>query len=761
MSDIPWSKIIAESFYCDTFYAYIIEEISEGIILHGWSKSYDNTAYREGSLFLKPEWVVQVINLIRSVPKKVLDRGDGPEGTYGGEWDRCIEIPADDLEKYEINLYAKNVYYERSSPKLEISIIVTDPAVSDEFSDDYFPDYPLLKDRDRIRIKHGYNVEGYVRDVEPVLHELEKYVSEKNKSKILEPIGKIKTELEEKFEWYLEKCRKDKDIIKIPEIRWIKKQIGDKNYEVTMAIFYDKKIDSQKTIKCTAKEMAMASKYFAIWELDIKTIPYKKSNQFIELEISESSRYKNHKNVKLLIKNINDFFEVPFMYDKENMNPSRHPFYDFINYTEAEKIHLHYPRRLHAFFIDEYFALKWNTDEVTQIDEEHSRRFYVSLYDLIQFYHVLMYIKSIETDIKEIEALKYKKAGPFRFWYIEDENEGTIYFSITNEDVHNSYNNRIDFTCFPEEFAQEFEKIYMLVEANCLRYSFEHPAFGIKTDLKRIQWNTFYNSSNGKYFLIWNHEGEEEKHEINLSKEKIYKIQEYAFWWWRATKHNKELIFEDEKIYFEINPKSENPKLGRIILKFKDKKKSNVDAYFDLSTGCNLPKDFCSCQYNQIVRRVHLDTNPDLTDRIQDYHKEDFKSKSDYVCFNYWDSKYNVYDLTTEHFFALDKSEFTDFVDSIKELYEFLSNTKNKISFLLNKEVEKKYDREGYSISIYRKGLDTDEADISNDDDLPLYFIISSRCRIIRCDWLSIVGTRKILLSQFKELLTALESVSE
>ncbi|MCR5288529.1 MAG: hypothetical protein K6E51_00900 [Treponema sp.] len=758
MSDIPWSKIIAESFYYDTFYAYIIEEISEGIILHGWSKSYDNTAYREGSLFLKPEWVVQVINLIRSVPKKVLDRGDGPEGTYGGEWDRSLEIPADDLEKYEINLYAKNVYYERSSPKLEINIIVTDPAVSDEFSDDYFPEYPLLKDRDRIGIKHGYDVEGYVRDVEPVLHELEKYVPESNKSKILEPIGKIKTELEEKFEWYLEKCRKDKDIIKIPEIRWIKKQVGDKNYEVTMAIFYDKKIDSQKTITCTAKEMAMASKYFATWVLDIETIPYKKSNQFIELEISESSRYKKHKNVKLLIKNINDFFEVPFMYDKENMNPIRHPFYDFINYTEAEKIHLHYPRKLHAFFIDEYFALKWNTDESAKIDEEHSRRLYVSLHGFVQFYHVLMYIKSIETDIKEIEA---KKAGPFRFWYSKDENEGTVYFSITNEDVHNSYNNRIDFTCFPEEFAQEFEKIYMLVEANCLRYSFEHPNFGIKTDFNRIKWDTLYNSANKFWFFTWNFEGEDTKHEINLSKEKIYKIQEYAFWWWRATEHKTELSFEDEKIYFEINPKSDNPKLGRIFLKFKDKKKSNVDAYFDLATGCNLPKDFCSCQYNEIVRRVQLDTDPDLTDRIQDYHKEDFKSKSDYVCFNYWDSKYNVYDQTTEHFFALDKSEFADFLESIKELYEFLSNTKNKISFLLDKEVEKKYDREGYSISIYKKGLDTDEADITNDDDLPLYFIISSRCRIIRCDSFSIVGTRKILLSQFKELLTALESVSE
>lgn len=352
MSNIPWSKIIAESFYYDTFYAYIIEEVSEGIVLHGWSKNYDNSAYNEGSLFLKPEWIIHIINLIRSVPKKVLDRGDGPEGTYGGEWSRGLDVPADDLEKYEINLYAKNKYYERSSPRLEISIIVTNPKITDFLSDGHFVDYPLLKSRNRIQIKHGYDVEGYVRDVEPVLHELEKYVPESDKSKILEPIGKIKTELEENFEWYLEKCRKDKDIIKIPEIRWIKKQVSDKDYEVTIAIFYDKKIDYQKTIKCTAKEMAMASKYFSDWALDIETLPYTKSNQFIELEISEESRFKNCKNVKLLIKSRNDFFEVPFMYDKENMNPSRHPFYDFINYTEAEKIHLHYPRKLHAFFID-------------------------------------------------------------------------------------------------------------------------------------------------------------------------------------------------------------------------------------------------------------------------------------------------------------------------------------------------------------------------------------------------------------------------
>ncbi|MBR1721357.1 MAG: hypothetical protein IJ727_02555 [Treponema sp.] len=758
MSDILWSKVIAESFFYTEFHSYNIEKISEGIVLHAWSKNYDNTAYSEGSLFLKPEWIIHLINLIRSVSKNVLDRGDGPEGTYGGEWERSIEIPADDLEKYEISLYAKNKYYERSSPKLEIRIIVTNPKVSDKFSNEYFPDYPLLKKREAIGIKHRYDVEAYIRDIEPVLHELEKYVPEKDKSKILEPIGKIKTELEEKFEWYLEKCRKDKDIIKIPEIRWIKKQVGDKDYEVTLVIFYDEKIDCQKTIKCTAKEMAMASKYFSGWALDIKTLPYTKSNQFIKLEISESSRYKKHKNVKLLIKSKNDFFEVPFMYDKEIMNPSRHPFYDFINFTEAEKIHLHYPRKLHAFFIDEYFALKWNTDEVTQIDEEHSRRFYVSLYDLIQFYHVLMYIQSIEKDKKGIEALKYKKAGPFRFWYSEDENEGTIYFSITNEDVHNSYNNRIDFTCFPEEFAQEFEKIYMLVEANFIRYSFEHPGFGIKTDFKRIKWNNLYISENKSYFLTWTYADEEKKHEVKLSKEKIYKIQEYAFWWWRATKHNKELILEDKKIYFKINPKSDNPKLGQIILKFKKKPKADVTAYFDLSTGCNLPKDFCSCQYNEIVRRVQLDIDPDLTDRIPDYNREDFKSKSDYVCFNYWDSKYNVYDQTTQHFFALDKAEFSDFLESIKELYEFLGNTKNKISALLDKEVEKKYDREGYSISIYRKGLDTDKADITIDDDLPLYFIISSRCRIIRCDWLSMVGTRQILLSQFKELLTALES---
>lgn len=190
MSDILWSKVIAESFFYTEFHSYNIEKISEGIVLHAWSKNYDNTAYSEGSLFLKPEWIIHLINLIRSVSKNVLDRGDGPEGTYGGEWERSIEIPADDLEKYEISLYAKNKYYERSSPKLKIRIIVTNPKVSDEFSNEYFPDYPLLKKREAIEIKHGYDVEGYVRDIEPVLHELEKYVPEKDKSKILEPIGK-------------------------------------------------------------------------------------------------------------------------------------------------------------------------------------------------------------------------------------------------------------------------------------------------------------------------------------------------------------------------------------------------------------------------------------------------------------------------------------------------------------------------------------------------------------------------------------------
>ncbi|MCR5188017.1 MAG: hypothetical protein K6C97_03705, partial [Treponema sp.] len=663
MSDIPWSAVIGKSFFYSEFRSYNIEEISEGIILHAWSKNYDNTAYNEGSLLLKREWIIHLINLIRSVPKDVLRRGEGSdEEAYGGQWYREVSIPNAEPDGIQIDFSARNRYVERGSPKLCIRSYAIKPKPDGSKDMDCFIDYPLLKERRDIEISHGYDVEGYVRDVEPVLHELEKYVPEKDKSKILEPIGKIKTELEENFERYLERCSEDKSCKKIPKVCWIKKQVSDKDYEVTQAVFYDEKIDFQKTIRCSAKEMAMASKYFTDWALDIQTIPYTKSNQFIEMEISEESRFKNCKNVKLLIKSRNDFFEVPFIYDKKNISPSYQPFYELKNFTEAEKIHLHYPRKLHAFFIDDYFALKWHTDEAIQIDEEYSRRLYISLYDFVQFYHVLMYIKSIETDIKEIEALKYKKAGPFRFWFSEIENEGTIIFSITNEAVHNSYNNSISFTCFPEEFVGEFERIYKLVEANCIRYSFEHPNFGLKSDFKRINWNTLYNSANKFWFFIWNFEGEDTKQEVKLSIEKIYKIQEYAFWWWRATKHDEEIILEDDKIYFEIKPESDKNGFGKLTLKFKEHPESDVTAYFDLATSCNLPKDFCRGHHDQIIRKVQIDEDPDLTDRIQDFDREDFKSKADYVCFNYWDSKYNDYDQTTQHFFALDKSEFADFV---------------------------------------------------------------------------------------------------
>lgn len=755
MQDIPWSEVIAKSFYYSEYFAFAIEEVPEGIVLHGWEK-LNNTAYSQGSLFLKPEWIIHVINIIRAVPKEVLNRGEGPdEEAYGGQWSRGDDLPKDDTEDIEISLYVKNTYYERSLPKLRTSIMVTNPKVTDFTSKGYFVDYPLLKNRDEIEISHGDGVDGYIRYVEPVLTELEKYLPEKDKVKILPPIGKVKTELEKEFEDYEERCRKDKKYREAPKVRWIKKQVSDTNYEVTQVIFYDGKIDYQKTITCSAKEMAMASKHFDVWAFDIETIPYKYDNQLVELEISESSRYKDHKNAKLLIKNQNDFFEVPFMYYRDKKTFCDQPFYDLMNYTEAEKLTTHYARQLEAFFIDDYFALKWYSEEFKEIKEEYSELFYVLQRNFVQFYHVLIYIRSIENNKNALEALNHQMAGPFRFQYGEYGNNGTVSFSINNDAIHNKHYH-IGFTCFPEEFTQEFEKLYMLVATNCLNYSMEKKP-GNELDFKKIDWSTFKDWRTNKWSLVWQFEEEETKHTANLSKEKIYKIQEYAYWWWRATKHDWKFVFEDEKIYFEINPESDKQGLGSLILNFKDNPESDVSAYFELTTGCNLPKDFCRLQYDNIVRRVQIDENPDLTGLISDVYKENFKDKDDYVFFNWWDSKYNDYDEKTRHFFAIDKSEFSDFVISIKELYDYLNNPGNKVAALLDKEVEKKYDRKGYWISIWAGRLGSDgDADLAVDEDIPLHITIYSRCEEIHSEYIPVVGTRHTLVTQFMELLSGL-----
>ena len=130
MRDIPWASVIAKSFYYSEYFAFAIEEVPEGIVLHGWEK-LNNTAYSQGSLFLKPEWIIHVINIIRAVPKEVLNRGEGPdEEAYGGQWSRGDDLPKDDAEDIEISLYVKNTYSERSWPKLRISIMVTNPKVT-------------------------------------------------------------------------------------------------------------------------------------------------------------------------------------------------------------------------------------------------------------------------------------------------------------------------------------------------------------------------------------------------------------------------------------------------------------------------------------------------------------------------------------------------------------------------------------------------------------------------------------------------------
>lgn len=64
--------------------------MSEGIVLHGWSKTYDNTAHSEGSLFLKPEWIIHVINIIRAVPKEVLNRGEGPKEKLAKHFEKTL-----------------------------------------------------------------------------------------------------------------------------------------------------------------------------------------------------------------------------------------------------------------------------------------------------------------------------------------------------------------------------------------------------------------------------------------------------------------------------------------------------------------------------------------------------------------------------------------------------------------------------------------------------------------------------------------------
>ena len=734
MSDIPWSSVIKNSFYYSEYHAFQIEEVPEGLVLHGWSKIYDNTASDEGSLFLKPEWIVHLINMIRSVPKDVLRRGEGSdEEAYGGQWYRGGAIPNAEPDGIQISFSARNRYVERGLPILCIRSYAIKPKPDGTKDMDCFIDYPLLEERRDIEISHGDDVEGYIRDVEPVLHELEKYVPEKDKSKILEPIGKIKTELEKEFEYYEDCCQKDKKNLETAQVKWIKKQVGDKDYEITEAVFYNGKIDFQKTIKCHAKEMAMASNYFDVWDYEIETIPYTKSNQLIELEISESSKYKGHKNVKLLIKGQNDFFEIPFTFENS-------PFYGFLDYTEAKKYKTYYLRKIESLFIDDYFALKWYTEDKRELDEKYSEMFYVPLRHLEQFYHVLTYVFSLLVTKKNLEELNQNMYGSFSFCFDNFVEDGIVNFDIKNEAVHNGHSS-ISFRCFSEEFAEEFNRLYSLVEKGFAEYFLAKKEY----DFKLINWNTYKEWRPDTWYLVWNYEGESEKHEVNLSKEKLYKIQEYAFWWWRATNRDEKYGFEDEKIFFEINPESDRKGLGTVSLKFKEKPEANVTSYFDLSSGCNLPKDFCNHPHNELIRRAKIIENQESS-----------------LFFNWWNSKYNDYDEKTEHFFAIDKSESEDFVNVIKELHDFLNNPENKVSGLLDKKIEQKYARKGFWISIWAGsfGLDGNPS-LDVDDDIPLHITIYSKCEHIKSDYIPVVGTRHTLVAQLMELMTGLKKQTE
>ncbi|MBO6219606.1 MAG: hypothetical protein J6N81_08545 [Treponema sp.] len=334
MSDkkVYWGTIIQNSFYYEEYLAYEITKLPEGIILTLWEKEWHYEEFSTGRadrIFFKYEWILPFINTIRSVPKRELHRGTDDSGY--GEWTRDISFNS---KNSEITIYFSNHYYERSSPKIEVTIL------SDEFDQlaaKLSPYATWENDRlNNIYLPHADGFEGYIQTIEPLLTELEKYVPEEEQKNILPQLGKIKTEIEISTESYKEWIAKYTEDKNAPHVRWITKQTGNTSYDVTALVFFKGKLDYQKTISLDIKQIAMINKNIESWIEEKNPYPYKKNGEGFLIEIKADSKYDNYLNMKISTTGLKgDFFEIPVKIDEK-----QNQFYYLIYSTEAQNVHL-------------------------------------------------------------------------------------------------------------------------------------------------------------------------------------------------------------------------------------------------------------------------------------------------------------------------------------------------------------------------------------------------------------------------------------
>ncbi|MDD5930619.1 MAG: hypothetical protein PUC37_12530 [Spirochaetales bacterium] len=761
---VYWGSVIKKSFYYTEYTAYEINELSQGIILTKWEKTYDQEDCAIGRLeriYFKTEWILPVINLIRSIPKKELDRGTDDSGY--GEWERKISLASDNsTEKSETTIVFTNRDYDRSSPKLEI-YIYSDK--SEKLNDELSPYAVWENDRlNNIYLPHGHHTEGYIEYIEPILIKLEKYVPQKERKKINSPLGKPKTELEKITEIYEHRISENPQKKNEPYLQWIKKQTDNNYYDITALVFFEGKLNYEKTLSCNVFQMAMINKYFKQWSSDIKTIPYKKENIDLKIEISDKSEYENYLNVKIFIfEDEDDYFEIPVSTAAE-----QNPFYDLCSFTEAEKISTHYLRGLHAFLENENLVLKWYYENY-KISDEHSNQFLIEKTQVSQFLKLFKELENIYllwhgdfggeyiNNPNVFLEYGYREKGDFEFRLPGSTALPVTDFYVRNNKINGS-ESLLSLKCFGGDFLSELQKIIKCVE----KAFYENPAAFFKKDYAKVYWELDYDYA-GQYsvhYFIWQFEGHNKNKKIKLPKELIYRIEEYSFWWWQATDHNEKLTFEDVRLFFEINPASDKTGLGTVEINFKKIIDASVKAYFDLSDGNNLPKSFYgnTCK-ERIVRKVEINKTPDLKYRSRFFSKKDKMKPSNYIFINYYESKYLEIEKNEEKFWAIEKCYFDDFKNSLNEIYEYLKIKKNKIAKLLEPELKNIYDKKGFHIDITEQRLAINcDINLKPDDYIPLDITIYSKSGF-DCDCISLIGSRKILLWQMEILIAALNKI--
>lgn len=737
---VPWSAVIKRSFNYNERYAFEIKQYKDGIILREWEKyGCDiNKAIWEGSIFLKPEMIIQIINSIRSVPEDELELGT--TRNYYGEWSRSVTLPFElNNKSYTVNIEIKNIHCE-GYRRLMIQTYFYD-------EQDEYVFITQLEKLSSIIIYHSGGYRAFCNEIEPILAELSKYIPQEKQSQILDPICKTKSKVDIEFEEYL-LCFKihEEEMINKPYAKWIKKQIDDLYYEVTLCIFYNKKVEYEKTILCSTTVMSMISTYFHHWNFFIKTLPYKIEKDLIKIEILSDSKYDGHSNIKITIKESNDFFEFP--YNSEFCIGDK--IYGIANKTDAAIIYTNYYNKIHGFFDDEFLILKCytyqNTYELLYINKLHTKSFYNAIKnDLPLFIANPALYKNGKTLIYDGFTICIK------FNYYENSR-----VSIKIKSDAGDSEDYIYIVCFLEDFVSQIHEIESVLE-DLVK---DEASLNFNKDLKLIKWDL--NKKENRYYLVWQYENCA-KHAIELSEEKIYKIQEYAFWWWRATDHSQKYGFSDDEIFYEINPSSDKKGLGLLTLKFKNHKEDSLETYFDLSDSKNLPKNFCaylenlnSYSHSNMLRKAKIIDTEEFLDLYPDFEKS-YLDRYFYISF--WDSKYQNIDFDCRRVFIIDRQYFAEFKSAINELHNYLCCPQNKVSELLSNEVEDKFNSKGNFFSFYNfVKYSKQVTNIDDDVSLEIYIHPIKRTYREKYETLILPGTRQSLIKQLEILLNAIKS---